>query len=287
MSETPPGSTLPDDGSAPASSADPGIPATPVPDADPPVPPTAETPVYAPEPFPPNGYGEPPASPGFPPPFPPTSPPPKRGRAGLWFLAIVGLVVLVAAGVAIPLALRGKPTDTATITPAESTAPPWSLPLVAEEIFPEELGLVDHYSGDVRTFEREREWDHDGNCPGSGANKKTEKFLDGCEARAEGIYESDDGDYQVAYQIFAFPRDENLTYGWLDKAPEDFEVNWKPQAEMRNGYWWRLDIVGPFLVLTHAGATGVWDDEVEKTAEDLVGTASDRLIEAVKDVMYW
>jgi len=218
--------------------------------------------------------------------FPPPQPPKPR-RALTWILGVIALVIVIGAGVGIPLALnRAEPPAPATVEPAISTPPPWSGPLLADEIFPEEMPLHDRYKGDDLVFELEGSWTHTGDCPGAGRNKESEKFLADCESRIQAVYESDHGDYRIAYQVFAFPRDEVLSWGTLGEVPEHFLVDWKAKARLGDNVWWRLDIVGPFLILTVVGPNGRWDKESSGVSEELVLPAGDVLGKAVKDVMF-
>ncbi|MBB6039368.1 hypothetical protein [Phytomonospora endophytica] len=250
--------------------------------ADPAVPPGEPTPAG-----PPFTPGEAPPAWGFPPP-----PPPAKSRRGFAVvLGIIGLVVLVVgAAVAVALARPGDGSgggDTATITPAESEAPPWSEPLLAEEIFAEELILTDINTGETHDFELGDSWTHGDDCPDAGRDKASKKYLAGCDARIEGYYMSADGDYQVSYQVFGFPRDESLSTDKRWDMPEKFDVRWKARARIDNTHWFRVDIVGPFLVLTHCGPTGEWTDKSRDVTEQLTESANFNLIEALKDALYW
>lgn len=221
----------------------------------------------------------------LPAPFPP---PPKPRRALAWVFGIIALVVVLGAAVGVPLALnRAKAPVPATIVPAISTPPPWSGPFLADDIFPEEMELHDGYMGDDLVFELEGSWTHTDDCPSAGRNKESEKFLADCESRIQAVYDSEDGDFRIAYQVFAFSRDETLSWETLGEMPEHFLVTWKAKAEMRDGLWWQLDTVGPFLALTVVGPNGRWTEESSGVSEELVLPAGGTLAEAIKDVMYW
>jgi hypothetical protein len=56
---------------------------------------------------------------------------------------------------------------------------------------------------------------------------------------------------------------------------------------MANAYWYRVDVAGPFLILTHCGPTGVWNDESRDVTEQLAESANFNMVEAVKDALYW
>lgn len=221
--------------------------------------------------------------------FPAAYPPPARSRRGLGvFLGIVGLVIAIVGGAFAVALTRPQPGDkTATIDPAISPPPPWSGPLVADEIFPEEMDLTNHLEDEDRIFELDGAWDHEGDCPESGLTEDTEDYLEGCESRAEATYESTDGDFRVSFQVFAFPRDQNLDASTLDSDfPEDFEVVWKARSTMASGYWYQAESVGPFLVFVQVGPTGAWTEKLSEVCERLTRPAITEVVISIRDTLY-
>ncbi|MEV0649261.1 hypothetical protein AB0I28_28800 [Phytomonospora sp. NPDC050363] len=214
--------------------------------------------------------------------YPPPPPPPAPKRKVLPF--VIGLAVVVAIGGTVPFLVSG-PDTSASIVAAPSPSDTGPRPLLADDVFIDDFEVTAE-GGDVYGFERIGAWDHDGDCPKAGKGKASEKFLAGCVSRVEGAYETRDGKFRFATQIFGFSESVVSNPG-LRKPPEDFELDWRPKSMMEGPYWWGWDAAGDYLIIVYVGPVRTFNARTDKATEALVGRIREWTVNAVKESVYW